>query len=222
MNQTSLQVQVRQSLGKQAAKRLRRQGLIPGIYYIHGQASVAFAVEAKHLRSTLTRKSSILDVSFGNGDTAKCIVREVQWDPVKGSPLHLDLLGVKLTERIKVAVPIRFTGNAAGVKLGGVLQPLLRELDIECLPLDIPDEVSVDVSALEINQSIHVGDLKLEKVEVLNNPEQVIVAVLPPRLEEVAAPSPTEEAKEPEVIGHGKKEEEGEEESAKKQEGGKK
>ena len=218
MNQASLQVQVRQDIGKQAAKRLRRNGMIPGTYYIHGQASVNFAVEAKHLRTTLTHKSSILDVNFSNGDTAKCVVREVQWDPVKGAPLHLDLMGVRLTEKIKVAVPVRYTGNSSGVKAGGVLQQLLRELDIECLPLDIPEVITVDVTALEINQSIHVGDLKLEKITILDNPEQVIVAVLPPRLEEVAAPSPTEEAKEPELIGH-KKEEEGEAEPAKKQEG---
>ncbi len=221
MNQANLQVQLRQEAGKQSAKRLRRQGLIPGIYYIHGQASINFAVDAKHLRNTLTHKSSILDVNFSNGETAKCVVREVQWDPVKGSPLHLDLMGVKLTEKIKVAVPVRFVGNSAGVKLGGVLQQLLREVDVEGLPLDIPEAVTIDVSALEINQSIHVSDIKLDKVEILDNPEQVIVAVLPPRLEEVAAVTTAEEAKEPELVG-GKKEEEGAEEPAKKQEGGKK
>ena len=219
MSQTGLQVQVRENRGKQTAKRLRRQGMIPGIYYIHGQANVNFAVDAKHLRNVLTHKSSILEVSFGNGQTANCVVREVQWDPVQGAPLHLDLMGVELTEKIRVEVPVRFTGNAAGVKAGGVLQQLLRELEIECLPLDIPEAVTVDVSALEINQSVHVGDLQLERVEILTPPEQVLVAVLPPRLEEVAALSPTEETKEPELIGHGKKEEEGEEEPAKKPEG---
>lgn len=220
MNQASLQVQVRQDLGKQSAKRLRRQGMIPGVYYIHGQNSVNFAVDVKHLRSTLTHKSSVLDVNFSNGDTAKCVVREVQWDPVLGSPLHLDLMGVRLTEKIKVAVPVRFTGSPAGVKAGGVLQQLLRALDVECLPLDIPEAITIDVSSLEINQSVHVGDLKVDKVELLDNPEQVIVAVLPPRLEEVTVPTPAEEAKEPEVIGQAKKEEEeGEEEPAKKQEG---
>ncbi len=220
MNQAILSVQVRQDTGKQAAKRLRRQGLIPGVYYIHGQPSINFTVDAKLLRNTLTHKSSVLDVNFSNGDTAKCVVREVQWDPVKGSPLHLDLLGVRLTEKIKMAVPVRFVGNAAGVKAGGVLQQLLRELDIEGLPLDIPEAITIDVTTLEINQSVHVGDLKVEKVEILDNPTQVIVAVMPPRLEEVVvAPTPTEESKEPEVIGHGKKEEEGEAEPAKKQEG---
>ncbi|MGH7495053.1 MAG: 50S ribosomal protein L25 [bacterium] len=219
MNQTSLQVQVRQDIGKQSAKRLRRQGMIPGVYYIHGQASVNFSVDAKYLRNTLMHKSSVIDVHFSNGDTAKCVVREVQWDPVESSPLHLDLMGVRLTEKIKVAVPVRVTGNAAGVKAGGVLQQLLRELEIECLPLDIPEAVTIDVSALEINQSVHVGDLTLEKIEILNQPEQVIVAVLPPRLEEAPAPGPVEEVKEPELIGHVKKEEEGAEEPAKKQEG---
>jgi len=217
MNQASLQVQVREEAGKQAAKRLRRGGLIPGVYYIHGKPSVTFAVEAKHLRNTLLHKSSILEVNFSNGDTAQCVVREVQWHPVHGSPLHIDLLGVELTEKIKVAVSIRFVGNSVGVKAGGVLQQMLRELDVECLPLDIPEAITVDVSTLEINQSVHVGDLKLERVEILDNPEQVIVAVLPPRLEEVAALAPTEETKEPELIGH-KKEEEAEAEPAKKQE----
>ena len=209
-----LQAQPRPESGKQAAKRLRRSGMVPGIYYTHGQQAVPFSVNAKELRNTIRSKSSILDLSLDNAEAAKCVIREVQWDPVKGDPLHVDLLGVTLTEKVAVEVPIQIVGTAAGAKEGGVLQQLLRELEIECLPLDIPEAVKVDVSELKIHDSVHVSDLKLEKIEILNDPNQVILSVLAPRLEEEPAAEAAAEEAEPEVIGHGKKEEaEAEEES---------
>ena len=221
MSQTVLQVQVRTDTGKQVAKRLRRNGMIPGVYYIRGEQAVPLAVDVKHLRSTLARKSSIIDVGFNNGESSKCIVREVQWDPLKSTPLHIDLMGVKLTEKVTVEVSIQIVGSAVGVKNGGILQQLLRELEIECLPLDIPEKITVDVSALDIHDAIHVADLKLDKIEILVDPDQVIVSVLPPRLEETPAAAPGEEAKEPELIGRAK-EEEGEEGAGKKEGSGKK
>ncbi len=215
MAEVALQVKARQTKGKKGAKGSRRAGLIPGIYYMHGQDSVLIQVDEKALRRVLLSDAKIIDVSIDSGLQNKCIIREVQYDPVKGAPLHVDFMGVKLTEKVNVKVPVQATGSAVGVKEGGVLQMVFRELEIEALPLDIPEHIVVDVSALKINDGIKVRDLVIDKVKILADPDSVVVAVLPPRLEEVAPAAPTEEAKEPEVIGRAKKEEETEAEAGK-------
>lgn len=211
---SALNVEVRNEIGKQVAKRIRRAGRVPGVFYIHGENPVPFSVDAKELRLALAHKSGMMDVQFGQGDPAKCIIREVQWHPVLGHPVHVDLMGVRLTEEVTVEVPIVISGAAAGVKEGGTLQQVLRTLEITCLPLDIPEAITVDVSNLNIHDAIYVRDLKYERIEILNDLEQIIVSVLAPRLEEAAAPAPAAEEAEPEVIERGKKEEE--EEAAKK------
>ncbi len=222
MSQSFIEVQPRAETGKQVAKRLRRSGMVPGIYYYHGQRPVPFSVNGKELRNLLAHKSSLIDVNFKGGETSKCVVREVQWDPLSSAPVHIDFMGINIAEKVRVEVPIHLVGTAVGVKTGGgMLQQLLRELEIECLPLDIPEAISVEVSSLEIHHSVHVRDLKLDKIEILTDTEQVIVSILPPRLEETAAAAaPGEESKEPEVITQKKKDEEGAEEGGK--EGGKK
>lgn len=223
MNQSSIEVLQRADTGKQVAKRLRRDGRVPGIYYFHGQKPVPFSVNTKELRALLAHKSGLIDVNFQGGETSKCVVREVQWDPLSGAPVHIDFLGINLAEKVRVEVPVRLTGTAVGVKTGGgVLQQLLRELEIECLPLDIPEAITIDVSPLEIHHSFHVGDLKLDKIEILTDSEQVIVSILSPRLEETPATAAGEESKEPEVITQKKKDEaaeEGAKEGSKKDSG---
>lgn len=213
---SALNVEVRNETGKQIAKRIRRDGKVPGIYYIHGENPISFSVDVKELRTALTHKSSILDVNLGQAEPAKCIIREVQWHPVSGVPLHVDLMGVRLTEEVTVEVPILLVGSAAGARDGGTLQQILRTLEIKCLPLDIPETINVDVSNLNIHDAIYVRDLKYEKIEILNDLEQIVVSVLAPRLEEAAAPAPAAETAEPEVIERGKKPEEEKEEAAKK------
>lgn len=213
MSSTLINVEVRKDIGKQAAKRLRREGRVPGVYYSGGVDPVALSVDARELRAALAHKSGIMDVRLGSAEPVKCIIREVQWHPVYGTPVHVDFMGVKLTEKITVEVPIRLTGTAAGVKDGGTLQQLLRSLEIKCLPLDIPEAVDIDVSNLNIHDAIYVRDLPADKYEILNEPEQLVISVLAPRLEETPVPAAAPEAAEPEVIGHGKKaeEEDGEE-----------
>lgn len=211
----ALQAKARQSRGKKSAKQSRRGGVIPGVYYMHGKDSVTISVDDKALRRVLMSDAKIIDVVIDGGAQNKCVIREVQYDPVKGSPLHIDLMGVSLTEKVKVRVPVHTTGAAAGVKEGGVLQIVFRELEVEALPLDIPEHITIEVSALKINDSIHVREVVLDKVKILADPDAVVVAVLPPRLEEVAVAAPTEETAEPEVIGRPKKEEEGEAETGK-------
>ncbi len=211
----TLQAKARQSRGKKNAKQDRRKGTVPGVYYMRGEDSVAIIVDDKALRRVLMSDAKIIDVVIDGGTQTKCVIREVQYEPIKGSPLHVDLMGVKLTEKVKVRVPVQATGAAAGVKEGGVLQIVFRELEVEALPLDIPDHITLDVSALKINDAIHVREVVQDKFKILADADAVVVAVLPPRLEEVVAAAPTEEAAEPEVIGRAKKEEEGEAEAGK-------
>lgn len=208
MAEVSLQVNVRQHRGKKGAKQSRRAGVVPGIYYMRGQDSVAISVDEKALRRVLQSDAKIIDVSIVGGVQNKCVIREVQWDAVKGVPLHVDLMGVKLTEKVKVKVPVQVSGTAAGVKEGGILQVVLRELEIESLPLDLPEHITIEVAGLKINEAVHVRDIAVDKIKILADPDSVVLAVLPPRLEEVPVAAPVEEVAEPEVIGRARKEEE--------------
>jgi large subunit ribosomal protein L25 len=145
-------------------------------------------------------------------------VKDYQIDPTKRELLHADFFEVSLTEKVKVSINIIPVGEPVGVKRdGGIIQHVLREIEIECLPDKIPANVEIDITELEIGQSFHVSDLKLEEgVEILTDPEEVILTIVAPVIEEVAPveEAPAEEAEEPEVVKKGKKEEEGEETAA--------
>jgi len=211
MAEALLNLSIRQDTGKGIARQMRRTGAIPGIFYIHGQNAVPVAVEEKALRTVIISKANLIDLKFSDGRVEKCVIREVQRDPLSSRLLHVDLMGIKLTEKIRVKVAVRLNGSPAGVKEGGTLQAMLRELEVECLPLDIPEAVTIEVSPLKIHDTIHVSDLKIEKVRILNDPAHVVVTVLPPKLEEVpAAADAAAEKAEPEVIGRKKEDAEGE------------
>jgi large subunit ribosomal protein L25 len=155
----------------------------------------------------------VIDLRLSDGSSKKCILRDVQFDPVSDRAVHFDLQGLKENERLTIEVPIVLTGGIpVGVRDGGMLQHVIHKLRISCLPKDIPSKIEVDVSALQINHSVHVSELAVTNVTVLENAESTVVAVVPPTLvkETVAATPTEEEAKEPEVVGKGKKPEEGE------------
>lgn len=211
MSEALLNLSVRQGTGKKIARQARRAGAIPGIFYTHGQKAIPVAMEEKALRTVIVSKANLIDLKFADGRVEKCVIREVQRDPLSSRLLHVDLMGIKLTEKIRVKVAVRLNGSPAGVKEGGTLQVMLRELEIECLPLDIPEAVTVEVSHLKIHDTIHVSDVQIEKVRILNDPAHVVATVLPPKLEETpAAADATAEKAEPEVIGRKKEDAEGE------------
>ncbi|MFQ6115142.1 MAG: 50S ribosomal protein L25 [bacterium] len=217
MEEIVLNAETRKNVGKKATKQLRNTGKVPGIYYFHGEDSVPIAVDEKHLKKLIHEETSIFNLRFDSGKKSRCVIREVQWDPLWGKPLHVDLMGVKLTEKVTVAVPVHLVGTPIGVKQsGGILQHLIREIEIEALPLDIPEHFEIDVSDLDIGDGIRVEEISIEKVKVLSDPSQSIVVVRPPKV----AVEPTveeieeeEEVTEPEVVGQ-KKEEAEEEESS--------
>jgi len=219
MSESGLEVQKRDVVGKKANKQLKKEGKIPGIYYIHGEDSIPIAMDAKQLKTLIQSETSIIDLKFdGDKKLTKSIIREVQWDPLYGHPLHVDFMGIKLTEKVHVDVPVHIVGTAVGVKQeGGIMQHIIREISIEALPLDIPEHIDVDITDLDIGGSVRIDDLSIDKVKILSDPTQSIVVIRPPTVieepeveEEVLEEG--EEAAEPEVIGE--KKEESDEESS--------
>ncbi len=212
MAELHLNINTRDEKGSNAVRKLRREDKIPGIFYHHGTENIPFYVDRKELHNVWGHESSLLDVTFDGKDNKKCIIRDIQFDPIKGRPIHIDLLGIKMTEKITVSVPIELVGTSTGVKnSGGILQQILREIQLECLPSDIPENIEIDVSDLDIGDNLQVSDLVAEKVEILDDPDSIVATVTAPRLvveEEEEEGLEEEEAAEPEVVSQRSEEEE--------------
>jgi large subunit ribosomal protein L25 len=210
----------RSETGKNVNRRLRVAGRIPGILYGVKKETIAVAVSPKEIGAILrskTGENTLFDLELA-GKRHKVILKEFQMEPLKHRLLHADFYEVALDKKLEVKVHVEVTGTPVGVKTqGGVLDFVTRELEIECLPMDIPEKIVVDVSELEIGKHIRVSDIKVsDKVTVLTEADIVVVHVVAPRAEEVAptaaeAAAPAEGAAEPEVIKKGKTAAEGEE-----------
>jgi large subunit ribosomal protein L25 len=173
---------------------LRRQGFIPAVVYGHGMVpmSVAVPVRAFERVRRTTGASAIVDLQFEGGKAVTTVVHEYQMNPIRDTYTHVDFLSISLDETLTSRIPIRPVGTAIGLKEGGVLEHSLYELEVEALPLDIPDYLEVDVSDLGLKHSIHVADLKLgDKVKVLTNATATVFSVVAPAIEE-APPVPEE------------------------------
>ena len=208
--------------GKNAARRLRRRGLVPGIVYGGKGENLAVAVDPKALQRVLRSeagRNAILKLSIADHGSTNAILKNWQVDPVKESFLHADFYRIAMDVAIRVTVPIHVLGEARGVKVdAGILELVIRDIEVECLPGDIPERIAVDVSDLGINQSLRVSDVPIPaKVKVLQAADQVVVHVVAVKEEEAApaaAAAPVAEGEaaapgaEPEVIKKGKKEEE--------------
>ncbi len=187
--QANLQVATRSTTGKGAARSLRRQGKVPGVIYGHGREAESVAIDTAALNKMLigiSAATTILDVAIDGRAPVKALIREIQRDSLRPAEIiHLDLYEVRSDEEITLQVPIRLLGVPDGVRnFGGVLDHVLRELEIEVLPADIPDHVDLDVTALTIGHSLFVRDLTVEKAKVLNDPDTPICTVVAPRTEE--------------------------------------
>jgi large subunit ribosomal protein L25 len=184
-----LEVRERESRGSRESRRLRRAGLIPGVLYGRTKPH-AFAVPERDLRRALTGKGglhAILDVVLeGQSSTHPSILKEYQTDPVRGTLTHIDLHEVRLDQPIHAAVTVQLTGEAHGAKEGGVLSQVTREVNVEALPMEVPEHLELDVTQLAIGESLRVGDLPaIEGVTYLDDPETVLASVgLPTRVEE--------------------------------------
>ncbi len=228
MQQFLVEARVREGRGKSAVRRIRAKGEIPAVLYGGKDEPLAVSINAKRLASILRAQAghnTILTVQVAGHADAQAILKDWQVDPVRGTLLHVDLLRVAMDARMRVKVPVRPYGEPQGVKLqGGIFEIVTREVEIECLPGDIPDEFRVDVSHLMIGKQLRAADLPYDpqKVRLADDPQRIIAHVVALRKEE-EAPAPeaavVEAAApaEPEVIKKGKKEaEEAPEEEAEK------
>ncbi len=212
MSEIVLNAEVRTATGKRA-KSIRREEKIPGVFYAHGEENINLQVPRLALNPLIyTSETHVINLKFGE-TTKKAILRNVQFDPLTDRPIHFDVQGLREDEEITLEIPVVLTGGTPiGVREGGMLQHILHKLQVSCLPKDIPGKIEINVAELAMNRSVHVGEISLPNVTILANPEDSIVAVLPPTVQKEVTPA-AEEAeapKEPEVVGKGKKAEEGE------------
>jgi large subunit ribosomal protein L25 len=216
----------RTDLGKGGARKARAAGQIPGVLYGHGETPVAVAIENREFHTALrTHKGGNALVSLSlDGSEVTALVRDAQYDPVSHAVLHLDFQHISLTETVQVQVELKPVGLAVGVKdAGGILEMIIRQIEVRCLPTAIPDAIEVDVSALNIGDSVHVRDIRVEGLTIVTHADDTVATVVAPTVEEApvaevdataaaAAATPAE----PEVVGaKGKKEEAGAEEKEK-------
>jgi large subunit ribosomal protein L25 len=218
MDNVSIVVHKRDVTGTRAAKRLRKSGLIPGVIYGHGKDAVLIAVEPHVLRDALGTSAgmhAVLDVTFeGQKRGHKAIVKELVLDRVKSNVVHVDLQEIRLDETIESTVSVHFEGEAKGVKAGGMLDESTREVTVKGVVTAIPEHLVLDIRELDMNETLKVSDLQVpEGIEVLDDPDEVLCSVLPPRKVEAEEVAEGEEVAEPAVAEPelvGKKEEEGE------------
>jgi large subunit ribosomal protein L25 len=223
MERLSIVAEKREEQGKGVARSLRRDGMVPAVLYRGGGAQSIKLVkkDLAKLINSMSGEQVMVDLQFKDGEKKLALLKDYQVDPIRGELLHTDFFEVSLTEEVKIPIHVTTVGEPIGVRRdGGILQHTLREVMIECLPDKIPGKTVVDISKLEVGQSIHVSDLKFEEgIKVLNDSHDVIVTIVAAAVE--AAPAAAEAAAEtaapaePEVAKKGKKEEEGAEKKEK-------
>jgi large subunit ribosomal protein L25 len=180
-----LRVQSRESRGSASSRRLRQSGLIPGVLYGNGGTAHPFSIEERELRRVLTGDHglhAILDVVLeGSQKAHHAVLKEYQLDPTRARLLHIDLQEVRLDQAIQTAVVVELVGESAGVKEGGVLSQVRREVQVEALPMEVPEHLELDVNAMMIGDTLRISDLRVPQgVKVLDDPETVLATVTPP------------------------------------------
>jgi large subunit ribosomal protein L25 len=210
---TKLTVSARDTFGSRATRRLRKDGLVPGVVYGQGGDARPFQVPARDLRTVLQAGQTLLDLEVDGSAAVPVVIKEQQHHPVRGEVTHLDCLEVRLDEEIQSEVAIELEGvdNAPGVREGGVLEHVTREITVEALPTEIPEQIVVDVSEMEINDTISLATVSAPAgVKFMaDDPEEITIATLsPPRVEEEPEPDIEEET---ELVGEGEEAPEGEE-----------
>ena len=212
-DRATLKVSNRDTFGSRATRRLRREGLVPGVVYGQGGEARPFQVSARDLRILLTEGHTLLDLEVDGSKAVPVVIKEQQHHPVRGDVLHFDCLEVRLDEAIEAEVAVELEGadQAPGVREGGVLEHVTREVTVEALPAEIPERITVDVSEMDINDTINLASVAVPSgVKLMaDDLEEITIATLsPPRVEEEPEPEVEEEA---ELVGEGEEAPEGEE-----------
>jgi len=208
MSEVNIKAAKRTISTKSSVNQSRKSGFVPGIYYSKEEEPIPITLAEMSLKSLVyTTETHLVNLQIDDTDVKKSILKNVQFDPVSDKIVHFDFQGISLDQLIEIEVPVTLEGQSKGVKDGGLVQHTLHKLHVSCFPTDIPEHITLNISNLGIGDSIHVKDIVLDKVKVLNNPDVIIVSIVMPRA--VAEPTtPTEgevaEKMEPEVIGKGK------------------
>jgi large subunit ribosomal protein L25 len=180
----TLTARTRDERGKSAARALRRSGRIPAVAYGHGEETQSLSVdslELEKLLSSISVENTLIELQVEGGQPSRALIREVQYHPAKPVILHVDLFQVHAGEKLHLEVPIRLQGNPVGVReQGGVLQQVLNDLEVECLPKDIPEAVNIEVVDLGIGDTVHVRDLDIPNVTILNDADLTICSIVAP------------------------------------------
>ena len=183
--------------GKSKARSLRRDGMVPGVYYFRGEENVDLQIDKKKLYHAMSTGQHVFEVEM-NGATQYVTIKGIQYHPVTDEVLHIDLMQVNMTEKMKFTIPISLEGEAEGVKEGGVLSQILTTIDVNCLPTSVPDNILLDISNMELNSNMTVADIvnTPEGVEILSDPESTIATLAPPKEEEEPVVEDLEEGEE--------------------------
>lgn len=184
MEEMLVKAQVRERTGKESARKVRSQGLVPGVLYGHGIEPVHLAISEKDIRKIVVNEAKLLTVQIeGKKAKEKVIVKDLDIDSVKDSFLHIDLQRIRMDEKISAFVPILVAKEeiSVGLKAGGVLQHGIREVEVECLPADLPSHIEVDISKMEIGDTIRVEDLSIpDGVTIISPGEELVLTIVPP------------------------------------------
>ena len=182
-----LDMQQREKTGKGPARRMRRKGLIPAVLYGYkGNRNLTINAHQFSRLFEEIGEHSIITITIDGKDKTEVIVKDFQMDPVERTITHVDFLEFEKGKMLKTEIPIKVTGSSVGVKKGGILEVFIRDIEVECLPKDIPDSISLDVSDMDIGNSVHVRDIEVsDKVRMLSNPDQVVITIgTPTKVEE--------------------------------------
>ncbi len=216
MEKVVVEAKERKTINKRSRNNLRNEGRVPGVLYGSRLDPIPIDVTRAAIHPLVfTAKTHLLSLKLDGHEEYDCIIKDVQFDPVSDEIIHFDLIGLTRDEKIQLEVPIRLLGSAVGVKEGGLLQESMHKLNVECLPKNIPQSLEIDVTELNIGDTIHVADLNFEHITIINPEDTIVVSVVLPKVEKEAEPdeegeelAEEEGAVEPEVIGKGKESEE--------------
>lgn len=209
MAKSVLEVIKRTRVGKGGARQARREGMIPAVLYGMGSEPVAISVDPAKLKTALATEAgdnTLLDIKIENekgDDTCLALVKDVQYDFLTSQPIHFDFYKIDMVRKITLSVPFNIVGKSIGITQGGLLEQIIREVEIECLPTAIPNNITIDITELDLGNSIHLGDLEMpEGAVATHDPHETILTIVSPS----ALIAETEEEVEEEGVGEGKEE----------------
>ncbi len=205
MSEVILQAQLRES-GRSLARKLRRERKVPGIFYFHGEEPISIVTTELALRPLIfTTESHLVQLQIDGGGEKMCVLKDISFDPITDRPVHFDLQGVAAGVMMRVEVPVTLVGQSIGQRNGGVVEFTLHKLEIECLPKNLPDHIEVDISEMNIGDSIHVANVTVANAVILTNADLGVVSIAQPRVEMEPLDVETAEVQ-PELITKAKEE----------------